>query len=659
MTPTSPAVRQDPHIDHPDESDPGHEPFEAAADKEFYYEEAIQEKRLKLLLHLAPYSEVLLITGEQGAGKTCLLDRFVARAGEGWRICRLSATVDMSPDNLLADLDEAFSLNVRAPDEDRETLVRRMREAMHALRRSALVPLLIVDDAHNLSLSAMTLLAALTEPAEGDEKLLGAILVGQPEINDMLAAPELEEFSSRVSHSFDLPPMSEQDTERYIRHRLSAAGMDADRPFTPSVVKFIHVASRGLPGRINELAREVLRNSQQQTGSDGGSGKHKTGGAWRYGLAAALVAALALGLIYQDQWTGPAESPGGGAPQPGQETRPAPAFEPPAAREGAATPSPLPPLARSTPEPLDPDDIEEVAPPATEPEGIAAAEGPATEGEAAGAEANSETPAETPQDRMEETAEGPPPVGEGAAAPASSPAPDMATTAAEEGGEAAPEGPKGEAWLRAQDPAAYTVQLLAMAEPKVTSFLKQHDLEDEVAVYRTGSGGAGLLAVTYGLFESRVEAVRAGEQLADGLGGAVSPWVRTVASIHDTMASDSGETPAPPRQTPAPAAAAKGKDWLMAREGARYTLQLLAMPNEKAIAFVDRHGIAGEVAVYRTRSGNRELTAVTYGVYEDRAAAERAAAEVASRLGVTPWPRPFRAVQAAISAQQAEDGAGL
>lgn len=662
MTPIAPALDQGADAGRPDDADMNRQPFDAVPNGGIYFEEPIREKRLNLLVHLAPYSEVLLITGEEGGGKTCLLDRFVARAAEGWRVCRLAATPDTGPEQVLATLDEALSLKAAPPEEDRETFIRRMREGLHALRHSALVPVLAIDDAHHLSIPVLQLLAALTEPMDGDQKLLSVVLFGESGINDTLAMPELEGLRARVSHSFDLPPMSEEQTGEYIRHCLSAAGMEADGPFTPSVTRFIHVASRGLPGRVNELAREVLQHSRRPARQPESAGtRRRAGGLWRYVLGGAGVAVLALGVLYQDRLTAPVGDDGAAAGEAGGATVPAPPFE---AREsargveddGAAAPLPPGPGRRASGADTGGGERSDTTTQARAGQAAAVpAEGLSGDGDAG---ARVESPAVTGSERPS-VADSPDPARD-ARAGSAAPAEDGDSVPAGQAGKqeeappataptTTPEGLKGEDWLRSQDAGAYTVQLLAMSEPRVIEYIERHGLADEVAVYRVGAGRE-LLAVTYGLFESRDGAARAGARLTERLGGGLSPLVRSVGAIQVRLAGG----PSAPGKAQAGTGAAKGEEWLLAQDARRYTLQLMAVSDDKARAFVERQELGDEAALYRTRSGGRELTAVTYGLYESRAAAREAAGTVAQRLGLSPWPRSLSEIHAAIAALQAE-----
>src|SRR5205085_12413155 len=110
---------------------------------------------------------------------------------------------------------------------------------------------LIIDEAQNLSADVLEQLRLLTNLETSERKLLQIILIGQPELRDMLARPELEQLAQRVIARFHLEALSEPETVQYIRHRLSVAGASRAMPFEKPALQRIPVLSRGLPRRLN------------------------------------------------------------------------------------------------------------------------------------------------------------------------------------------------------------------------------------------------------------------------------------------------------------------------------------------------------------------------------------------------------------------------
>jgi general secretion pathway protein A len=118
--------------------------------------------------------------------------------------------------------------------------------------------LLVIDEAQNLSAEVLEQLRLLTNLETSDRKLLQIILIGQPELRTMLARPELEQLAQRVIARFHLEALSPAESEKYIAHRLSVAGMTGTLPFNREARARIHALSRGIPRRINLLADRSL-----------------------------------------------------------------------------------------------------------------------------------------------------------------------------------------------------------------------------------------------------------------------------------------------------------------------------------------------------------------------------------------------------------------
>jgi type II secretory pathway predicted ATPase ExeA len=112
--------------------------------------------------------------------------------------------------------------------------------------------LLIFDEAQNLTVDALEELRMLSNINADQAELLQLILVGQPQLRDLLSKPELVQFSQRISADFHLEALSELEVDEYVRHRLELSGARW-RIFTRSACSLIHYATRGVPRLINVL----------------------------------------------------------------------------------------------------------------------------------------------------------------------------------------------------------------------------------------------------------------------------------------------------------------------------------------------------------------------------------------------------------------------
>ena len=117
---------------------------------------------------------------------------------------------------------------------------------------------LIIDEAQNLSAEVLEQLRLLTNLETSERKLLQIILIGQPELRQVLARPELEQMAQRVIARFHLDALTESETAQYIQHRLSTAGLRRGTLFDSAAVKRVHLLSKGVPRRINLLCDRAL-----------------------------------------------------------------------------------------------------------------------------------------------------------------------------------------------------------------------------------------------------------------------------------------------------------------------------------------------------------------------------------------------------------------
>jgi len=255
MTDSNPEAQANDHF--LEETGLKQEPFENQPQEEFFLLDNNRAQRLNMLYHLAQNSELLLlVTGARGSGKSSLLNRFLDMDTDNWRHCCIHANTMMNPDELLIEIAEGFGLPQDSVNFGNvfDVLPKRLTE----MKISELMPVLIIDDAHELPAASLAVIMKLSELSENNERLLRIVLFSEPQITEQLNSPELKEVRHRITHTLDMPLLTEQETIDYITHRLTIAGQQGDLPFTSSQLKKIHKLSNGLPGLVNIHAREML-----------------------------------------------------------------------------------------------------------------------------------------------------------------------------------------------------------------------------------------------------------------------------------------------------------------------------------------------------------------------------------------------------------------
>jgi len=407
-------------------------------------------------------------------------------------------------------------------------------------------------------------------------------MFSEPEIEKNLGATELGPLRNLISHSFELTPFNEEDTANYIKHRLAIAGLTGDSPFTPAVVKVIYGTSHGIPSKINELSQVVLNNSAAAADLPPFTidTVPKADVFKRYGLVGAITVLLIMVLAFQDHInsifvtkksgtnastiTIPAETEAGDVKQPPTQADTSDAGlnfpadnTPPSDNTQEVTQTAVGMVARNDPD----SQISQQDKSATGMEGLSGTgnqhliEG-RDEREVATVDvvvsdkekhvttvmntAGDATAAQASLPKQEEHEK------QGVASKRSisrttEPKPVEPQTAASKPAESklATIQLAGtvhrEDWLMKQDPQSYTLQLMAIREEAtILKFIKDHDLQDQVAYFNISSKGKELLAVVYGVYPTKEAALVASKQLSEKLVG-IKPWARTIASVRTAI----------------------------------------------------------------------------------------------------------------------------
>ena len=194
-----------------------------------------------------------VITGAIGSGKTTLL-RYLLK--------RLSAQVTMglisnSPQGR-HELLQWILMSFGQPFEgDYPTLFKRLQDFLYRQHASRRRTILIIDEAQNLGSDSLEHLRMLSNINADKHQMLQLIIVGQPQLRDLLLAPQLHQFAQRISSDFHLQPLSEGEVANYIAFRLTAAGATRIM-FTLDAAAKIADASGGIPRMINILCDTAL-----------------------------------------------------------------------------------------------------------------------------------------------------------------------------------------------------------------------------------------------------------------------------------------------------------------------------------------------------------------------------------------------------------------
>ena len=231
-------------------------PFRLSPDPQFLYLSK-QHARAKAYMESTIWftDGFVVITGEIGSGKTTLIESFLKEVPADVVVAQINQTQVTAMDFLQAVLAQfGFSPFKMRKAELIATLNNFLIEQYAAGRRV----LLIVDEAQNLSMRVLEEIRLLSGVETTKEKVLRIILAGQPELNDKLDAPELEQLTQRVRLRFHLQTLSESETRGYIQHRLEVAGAGDRELFAADTYPEIFRYCGGVPRLINTLCDTAM-----------------------------------------------------------------------------------------------------------------------------------------------------------------------------------------------------------------------------------------------------------------------------------------------------------------------------------------------------------------------------------------------------------------
>lgn len=232
-------------------------PFQLNPDPSFFFASKGHNSAYSFLKYGVYQGEgFIVITGEIGAGKTTVLRALLEEIDERKVVAAQLVSTQLEADDLVRSVAVAFGLPVKGLD--KAQLLSTLEAFLSGLAVESKRALLVVDEAQNLAPRAMEELRMLSNFQLGDHALLQSFLVGQPELRDLLRAPEMQQLRQRIIASYHLGPMDEQETRGYIEHRLKHVGWVSDPVIDEAAFDAIFSETRGIPRRINQLCNRLL-----------------------------------------------------------------------------------------------------------------------------------------------------------------------------------------------------------------------------------------------------------------------------------------------------------------------------------------------------------------------------------------------------------------
>jgi general secretion pathway protein A len=234
-------------------------PFSISPDPRFVF---LSDRHRDALAHLlygvgqGSSGGFVQLTGEVGTGKTTLCRLLLEQLPENTRVALILNPM-LSPIELLEAIGKELHIPLRGKQGHQKRLIDALNVYLLQAYAEGLRVVLIIDEAQNLSAEALEQVRLLTNLETNTQKLLQIILLGQPELRDLLARRDLRQLSQRITARFHLTPLNESETQQYLRHRYAVAG-GPQFPFAADAIRALFQYSKGIPRLLNIIADRAL-----------------------------------------------------------------------------------------------------------------------------------------------------------------------------------------------------------------------------------------------------------------------------------------------------------------------------------------------------------------------------------------------------------------
>ncbi len=232
-------------------------PFQLTPDHKFFFNSKGHNRAMAYLRYGLEQDEgFIVITGGIGTGKTTLVRNLFQEISNKDVMAAQLVTTQVDPDDMLRMVCASFGLAHEGLN--KATLLHNLEAIARTRHAEGKQILLVVDEAQNLPARSVEELRMLSNFQVADKALVQTFLLGQEEFKRTLQSPGMEQFRQRIIASYHLEPLSADETEKYIKHRLQLVGWKNDPELTDEVFKKIFDFTNGVPRRINSICDRLM-----------------------------------------------------------------------------------------------------------------------------------------------------------------------------------------------------------------------------------------------------------------------------------------------------------------------------------------------------------------------------------------------------------------
>jgi len=234
-------------------------PFAIAPNPRYLFMSELHREALAHLLYgISSDGCIILLTGDVGTGKTTVCRCLIDQLPETTDIA-LILNPKLSIADLFKTICEELEIGIEEPSPSIKTYIDRLNQYLLNSHSKGRNTALIVDEAQNLDVEILEQLRLLTNLETDTNKLLQIVLIGQPELRDILNDPKLSQINQRITTRYHLKPLQSADVGNYIQHRIAIAGGNSRNVFfSKQAIDYVIKTSKGIPRIINLLCDHAL-----------------------------------------------------------------------------------------------------------------------------------------------------------------------------------------------------------------------------------------------------------------------------------------------------------------------------------------------------------------------------------------------------------------